>query len=312
MDVLGPPSAGTQHELFLTSGATDVRAVVSEVGASPRVLTVGGVDLVESYPAERPPPMASGVVLVPWPNRVDSGIWSLGGVEQQLEITEPALGHAIHGLLSTTRYEVTSRGARHVTLAADIDPCPGYPFHLSTRVSYELVPDGMWVRHRIHNDGAQAAPVAVGSHPYLRVGDVAVEDLTVTLPAARALTLDEGHIPTGSLDVDGTALDLRAGKRVGDAVPHASYADVEVADGVVTHSLSAPDGRVLDLVADPDFAYVHFYVTDDFPAERGRTSAVAIEPMTAPPNALRSGEGLRWLEPAQTWTLGWRLRLREA
>ena len=310
MNVPEPPTAGTQHELLLTSGSGYVRAVISEVGASPRVLTVDGVDLVEPYPADRPPPMAAGAVLVPWPNRVDSGRWSLNGVDKQLEITEPDLGHAIHGLLSTARYDVTSRGARHVTLAADIDPCPGYPFRLSTRVSYELAPDGMWIRHEIRNDGAESAPVAVGSHPYLRVGDAAVQDLTVTIPAARALTLDERHIPTGSVDVEGTALDLRAGRRVGDAVAHASYADVEVVDGVVTHSLRAPDGRSVDLVADPDFAYVHFYVTDDYPGEHGRTSAVAIEPMTAPPNALRSGEGLRWLEPAQTWSLGWRLRLR--
>lgn len=310
MDQSGPESAGEQHELMLTSGSTHVRAVVSAVGASPRVLTIDGVDLVAPYPAHRPPPMAAGVVLVPWPNRVDGGRWSLDGVEQQLEITEPELGHAIHGLLATAHYEVVAQDKGQVTLGAAVHPSPGYPFRLDTRVRYELAPDGLLVHHEISNVGAETAPVALGTHPYLRVGDAPVEDLTVTLPASRAFVLDDRHIPTGSIAVDGTRLDLRGGARVGEVVRHASYADLEVIDGVITHALDAPGGRRLELVADPDFGYVHFYVTDDFPGEHGTTQVVAIEPTTAPPDALRSGEGLRWLAAGETWSLGWRLRLR--
>ncbi|PSL02778.1 aldose 1-epimerase [Haloactinopolyspora alba] len=305
-----PQSAGVQHELALTGGPTSVRAVVSAVGASPRVLTVDGVDLVESYSPRRPPPMAAGVVLVPWPNRVDGGRWHLGAVEQQLEINEAHLGHAIHGLLRDTSYEVAERDNDRITLAATVEPAPGYPFRLDTRVHYRVVPDGLAVRHEIRNTGPATAPVALGTHPYLRVGDVPAGELTVTLPAARALSLDERNIPTGAFDVDGTSYDLRGGAPVRDAVRHASFGALDVVDGEITHTLSAPDGRALDVVAEPDFGYVHFFVTDDFPTERGPTTAVAIEPMTAPPDALRSGEAVRWLAPGETWSLGWRLRLR--
>lgn len=310
MDLVHPGSPGTEHDLRLATDSAVVEAVVSETGASPRVLRVNGVDLVEAYQAGAVPPMAAGVVLVPWPNRVDSAVWALHGAEQQLEVTEPALGHAIHGLLSRARYAVTARGAGHVTLSADIEPTAGYPFRLATSVTYDLTPDGMHVGHRIRNDSDEAAPVALGTHPYLRIGDVPAAELTVTLPAARSFDLDERNIPVGSSDVTGTELDLRGGVRVGEAVPHASFGELDVVDGVITHSLRAEDGRILELVADPDFAYVHFYVTEDFPGERGRTTAVAIEPMTAPPNALRSGVGLHWLEPGATWAPGWALRLR--
>ena len=44
------------------------------------------------------------------------------------------------------------------------------------------------------------------------------------------------------------------------------------------------------------------FVTDKFP---GRDCAVALEPMTAPANALNSGEGLRWLEPGGTFSAEW-------
>ncbi len=310
METSTPGDAGEQYHLALTTRSGVVRAVVSQVGASPRVLSVDGVDLIERYPPDRPPPMAAGVVLVPWPNRVDGGRWMLGDVEQQLAITEPELGHAIHGLLASAAYEVVTHDAAKLTLEASIEPAPGYPFRLDTRVTYEVVPDGLRIRHDIVNEGAAPAPVAVGTHPYLRIGDVAAEDLVVTLPAERALTMDERHIPTGDFPVDGTDADLRAGAPVRDVVRHASFGDLEVRNGRITHTLTAPDGRVLELVAAPDFGYVHFYVTDDFPAENGLTTAVAIEPMTAPPNALRSGEGLRWLAPGEMWVARWSLRLR--
>jgi aldose 1-epimerase len=36
--------------------------------------------------------------------------------------------------------------------------------------------------------------------------------------------------------------------------------------------------------------------------------ALAVEPMTAPANALNTGEGVRWLEPEETWTVQWGIR----
>lgn len=286
----------------------DTQAVVSEFAAALRSLTVGGVELIEPHTAFGPPPLAAGAVLVPWPNRVDGGRWSYAGVEQQLNITEAA-GHAVHGLLLTARYAHAGGGAASVMLAAPITPQAGYPFTLDTSVEYELTPDGVVVRHRIRNAGAGPAPVAVGAHPYLRIGDVPARDLTLTLPAGRAFHLDERSIPTGTFEVTGTGHDLRGGVRTGEGTAHGCFTDLDVAGGVVTTSLRAPDGRTLELWQEPAFGYVQLWVTDYFPGPDGPVDAVAVEPMTAPPNALRTGEALRWLLPDETWTLTWGLRL---
>jgi aldose 1-epimerase len=288
----------------------DTHAVVSEYAASLRSLTVAGTELIEPHAAIGPPPLAAGAVLVPWPNRVDGGRWMYAGVEQQLNITEAA-GHAVHGLLAQTRYGRGSCTAASVTLAAPVTPQPGYPFTLDTSVEYELTPDGVVVRHRLRNAGHDPAPVALGIHPYLRIGDVPVRDLTLTVPAGRAFRIDERNIPTGTYDVTGTDDDLRGGVRVGDGPGHACFTDLAVSGGVVTSSLRAPDGRTLELWQEPAFGYVQLWVTDYFPGPGGQTDAVAVEPMTAPPNALRTGEALRWLLPDETWTLTWGLRLRQ-
>jgi len=77
----------------------------------------------------------------------------------------------------------------------------------------------------------------------------------------------------------------------------------------VSHRLRASDGRVVELWADEVFRYVQVYVMHDFPGAHGPEDAIAVEPMTAPPNALRSGEGLRWLGPGATWAVEWGIRL---
>ena len=39
---------------------------------------------------------------------------------------------------------------------------------------------------------------------------------------------------------------------------------------------------------------------------------MAIEPMTAPPDALNSGDGLRWLSPGDTWEARWGIQYEDS
>jgi aldose 1-epimerase len=55
---------------------------------------------------------------------------------------------------------------------------------------------------------------------------------------------------------------------------------------------------------------VQVYTGDKLEKGRRRT-AVAVEPMTCPPDALRSGKDIVVLEPGQHWAGSWRLRRRE-
>ena len=54
--------------------------------------------------------------------------------------------------------------------------------------------------------------------------------------------------------------------------------------------------------------YVQLFTHRSFATKQPGEVALAIEPMTAPTNALNSGRGLRWLEPGETWTAVWGIR----
>lgn len=289
---------------LVRGGAT---AVITEVAASLRAFSVGGVDVVQPYPQHTAPPFASGIILVPWPNRTDGGRWTLDGATQQLDITEPAKNNAIHGLLRFVGYRVVDQSGAAVTLAASVFPQHGYPFHLETTVRYELVDGGLEVTQTVHNVSEAAAPVGLGAHPFLTVGDVDTDDLTLTLHASTYVAVDARLIPTAELPVDGTPYDLRAGRRIRDLELDTAYTDLAPVDGVVA-TLTAPDGRTVSLAQDDNHPYAQAFIARSYPKADGPGTAVALEPMTAAPDALNSGRGLRWVEPGATWSVGWGIR----
>lgn len=285
----------------------DITAEITEVGAALRALRVGGVDLVPGYPDDTPTPAASGVVLVPWPNRIRDGRWDDRGEIRQLAITEPKFGNASHGLLRYATYRAESQSADALTLRADVFPQTGYPYHLENRVTYRITAGGLHVTHAITNVGAGDAPVAVGTHPYFCISDVDTADLAVQLDAQTWFRLDDKNIPVAEEPVD-AAHDLSVPRRIGHEARDAAYAGLprDDADRAQAHLL-APDGRRLTVWAGTGFDYLQVFVTDRFP---GHEVAVAIEPMTAPADAFNSGRSLRRLASGADWTLEWGVTYR--
>jgi aldose 1-epimerase len=299
---------GEQFVLETSTSSGDLQATITAVAAGIRTLSINGIDLVPPYAEDQTPPMGAGIVLAPWPNRIRDGRWTHDGVEHQLAITEPARANAIHGLLRYTEYTPIARERDSVTLSATIYPQLGYPYLLGTAVHYELVADGLKVTHYVENLGADAAPVALGSHPYLKIGGVPTAELTLRLNAASHIEVDERLLPTGEVPVDDTEWDFRDGRRVGDLRLDDAFGEVSSDDdGRVLHTLTAPDGRAVSIWADDEFDYVQVYTSPEFPGEDGDI-AIAVEPMTAPAEAFNSGRGLRWLDPGEEWQVSWGIR----
>lgn len=63
---------------------------------------------------------------------------------------------------------------------------------------------------------------------------------------------------------------------------------------------------------DGSFGYVQAFTTDQFLTDGGMVTTAALEPMTAPADALNSGEGLRWLQPGEALKLSWSIAYQSA
>ncbi|MFB2597370.1 aldose epimerase [Herbiconiux sp. P17] len=292
----------------LTDGTGRVLAALSPRAASLRSLSVRGLDIVEPFVTEPDAPGMAGATLVPWPNRVEDATWWHNGRRHELAMTEPEFGNANHGLLAGDDFVLLGRDETSATLGAEIRQRPGYPFDLDVVVGYRLADSGITVTTSVENRGTEPAPVALGAHPYLRIGSAEIAELAVSVQATHAYRLDERHIPRERFAVAGTSWDLTVPRRIAESPTHATF-EHEAAEGVLVHALHESGGERVELWADADYRFTQLYIAREFPSATGPRLAVAIEPMTAPPNALRTGEGLRWLAPAERWRTSWGVRL---
>lgn len=298
------PPTGDQYTLHHDGAHGPVEAVITSVAAALRLLTVDGNDLVQGFDEHVSPPFGCGIVLVPWPNRVRDGRWVHEGAALQLDLTEVDRTNAIHGLLRNTSYQLVEKTADAVTLGAAVVPQHGYPFHLWTTVEYRLTGNGITVTHAVTNLGEHSAPYAVGTHPFIRVGAHDVDELTITARTVEHVMVDDRLNPVGFEPAVGDR-DLSAGRLVGELALDDAFRVQPDADGVIRTVLSAADGTETEVWQDGDWEWLQLFITRSFPTAEGPVTAIAVEPMTAPADALNSGVGLRWIEPGASWSGSW-------
>ena len=301
---MSTPPTGEQFALHHDGAHGPVEAVITTVAASLRHLTVDGHDLVQGFDESSTAPYGCGIVLVPWPNRVRDGRWMLEGEAQQLDLTEVDKTNAIHGLLRNTSYQVVERRDDAVTLGAAVTPQHGYPFHLWTTVEYRLTGNGITVTHAVTNLGDRPAPYGVGTHPFIRVGTHPVDELTITARTVEHVMVDDRLNPVGLEPATGE-WDLTEGRLVGDLALDDAFRVEPDPDGFVRTVLAAPDGTETEVWQHGDWQWLQLFITRVFPTADGPVTAIAVEPMTAPADALNSGAGLRWIEPGASWSGSW-------
>jgi aldose 1-epimerase len=300
------PPSGEQFEL--ASG--DWRLTVVEVSGGMRTLRNGDWDVLDGYALESMCGGGRGQPLIPWPNRIDHGRYTFDARPYQLALTEPLAENAIHGLTRWSHWRVAERDEASVVMAYELDPQPGYPFALDLRLRYELSPDGLTVRTKVTNATDARCPFGVGFHPYFSCGDRPVDSSRLQVPADEYLATNARGIPTGHGTVDGTTLDFRQPRPIG-ALPfdHAFAALQRDRDGRAWVELSSADERRhLAIWLDETYDYVQVFTGDTLP-EAERRRSVAVEPLTCPPNAFASGDGVHVLEPGASWQCAWGLRL---
>lgn len=280
-------------------------AVVVEVGGGLRGYRVDADDYLDGYGEAEVAPGGAGQVLAPWPNRLRDGAFKFEGEAHQLPLTEPSHHNAIHGLVRWLPWTLKAHTEESVSTELVLHPQPGYPWRLLLRSVYTLADAGLVIRHEAENLSDRSAPFGLGTHPYLRIPGVGVNDLQLGVPARTRLLLDGRNLPIGAARVTGSEYDFAQPRKIGSTILDHGFGDVlRDEEGRSAVTLSASDGRTVTVWADRSFAWWQLYTGETLAGERRRRS-VAIEPMTCPPDAFRSGRDLVVLEPGQAWSGTW-------
>lgn len=297
-----PRPTGEQFEI-VKDGAT---LTITEVGATLRSFVVDGRSIVWGFGADEMSTAGRGQVLAPWPNRLDAGTYTFNGVTAHAALDEPELDNAIHGLVRWLKWTVAPIDVTSVSCVTYIAPQPGYPWWLRLEVVYSVGARSLCVKTTATNIGDVEAPFALGFHPYLSPGSGGLDAARLALRARRRLVFDARKLPVASEEVSRSELDgLERGVALRGLHLDEAFTDIEVDAGGRWQARFIPRGASPVVVwADQVFTHVMCFTADSLFGSDNR-AAIAIEPMTAAPNALATGEGVISLAPGASFVASW-------
>jgi aldose 1-epimerase len=235
-------------------------------------------------------------LLYPWANRLAGFDYTAAGrtvciPHDSARVAHDGNGLPIHGLIGggmawklTHPPQPQMLAARLSWSAAHARLFAVFPFRHDLRYEARLGDGRLEIRVTVHACGEDSVPVAFGFHPYLAPPGEAREHWRIELPAMRRLALDRLQIPIGSERASPSQVFQLAAHDFDDGF-----------DSVIEPALFA--------VADADrriaLEFTEGYTCAQVFAPPSRPF-ICFEPMTAPANALRSGDGLRVLAPGES------------
>ena len=239
-------------------------------------------------------------LLYPWANRLAGPRYHAAGREVVLDPSSPLLhlddqGLPMHGVpWSLLAWEVTD--ARRDSLAARLewtrdDLLAIFPFRHRIELLVTIVPDSLTLQTTLIAGSDGRVPVSFGFHPYFGIPELPRGQWRLELPAMRRLVLDRRGIPTGEEETFAGFDALLAERDFDDG-----FAVIQESP---SFSLAGAGRRItVELLAGYRYAQIF--------APKGK-DYVALEPMTAPTNALTSGRGLQLVEPGEQFRAEFRI-----
>jgi len=290
---------GDQYEITFQ----EQRAVVTEVGATLRVYSVDGRDVISGFAEDAVIKGGRGNQLLPWPNRIRDGKYTFAGVPQQLDLSEPKRHNAIHGLARHVAWDLMDFTGDSVTQRVRIYPQSGWPGTLEASITHTLSSDGLEVKVSATNIGSTALPFGYAAHPYFTVGEDVVDDIVLELPAGSYLEVDDRLLPVRLSPVEGTEKDFRSPHSLGSVGLDTAFTDLtRDPDGRARVKLSLGN-RYAEMWADETMGWLQVFTGDE-----RRDIALAVEPMTCGPNAFNPGPteaDVVVLEPGESFLGRW-------
>lgn len=238
-------------------------------------------------------------LLYPWANRLSRDRFTLAGREIDLgtpglRVSRDANGLAIHGLLAAAGWRVEEHRATEdggllvagFEFAAEESLAAVYPFPHRVRYEAALAARTLTITLTVEPTGEAAIPVAFGFHPYLSLPGVERSEWRLAAPVGRRLRLDARQLPTGKRE----AAELAPGP-LGDRTFDDAF---EAAPGGEPFVLSG-GGRRVETAFLSGYPYAQIYAPAD-------DALIAIEPMTAPTDALVTGNDLHFVAAGESYT----------
>jgi len=231
--------------------------------------------------------------LSPFPCRLKDGIYELH--KEQFKIEKFYLGeNAMHGIIYDAVYDILGIEANDsfalVELSYDYKGADkGYPFAFATRLVWKLEANNLLsISSYVTNKTSLIIPYAEGWHPYFKL-DIPIDDCTLKFDASDLLAFDANFIPTGKLIEDKRFKQPTLLKDI-------CLDNCFVLDKNIEEPKCILKGKQLAISIIPKAPYDYLQI---FTPEHREN--IAIENLSAAPDAFNNKIGLQHLQPNQAY-----------
>ena len=233
--------------------------------------------------------------LSPFPCRLKNGVYKLQNDKYKIE--KFYLGeNAMHGIIYDAVYDIVRTEANEnyalVELSYDYKgEDKGYPFSFNTRLIWKLeVNNLLSVSSYVINKSDSIIPYCEGWHPYFKL-DIPIDDCTLEFDASDLLEFDSNCIPTGKLVEE-------KGFNQPTLLKKICLDNCFVLDEKIREPKCILKGKQLALSIIPAASYPYLQI---FTPDHRKN--IAIENLSAAPDAFNNKIGLQHLQPNQEYHL---------
>lgn len=293
------------EEIFEISSG-EYKAQFTSMGAALVSLQHSDKDLVERRTHSK---YFSGEILAPWPNRIRDGRYAFQNSTYQLHINEISRGNALHGLVFNKSWKKLSHSKNEISFTTEIEESNFYPGSLELKAKYLLAEHGLISQLTATNIGKRTAPYGASVHPYFVVpGLQRANDFFLKIGADQVLMTDEARLlPLELVGVGQSEFDFRKSRQINNLlIDHAFRQDPALPKEIwITNKHG--HGVVVTFSENLKWIQVH---TADRDGGIDSRKALAVEPMTCPPDAFNSNIDLVELKPGDSHAISWKVQTR--
>jgi len=287
-------SKNNQDYLLIEDTLKTSRAkIYLNLGGSLQQLTLNNHELIKDMLLTYDNTYASAI-LFPFVNRVKDGRYDFEGKTYQFDVNEKELNNALHGLVYNKKFELIKEETTETFASVKLvyhekQISNGFPYTYAIYLTYVLTENTLGLNVEIKNTDSKTFPFTLGWHPYFLSSDL--YNSSFVFDSNEKLELDSRNI------TEGIGINVHAN---GFKIKNQFLDDCFILDS--GEVLFNTPKYILTLKSSEGDSYLQLYTPP-------HKNTIAIEPTTGVSDSFNNGIGLKTLQPNETYSIHWNLKI---
>ena len=264
------------------------------LGGSLQELTLKSKEIIKNLNTLSYHKSYSSAILFPFTNRIENGKYSFNNIEYNLDLNENNI-NAIHGLVYNKKFKIINQECDNKFAAItieyhEISQTKGFPFNYKLHLNYTLSSNSLNLKAKVFNTDLKPFPFTIGWHPYFYSSDLFNSFLDFS--SSKKLVFNDKMIPSEIEEI--SLIDKKF------QIKNKKFDDCYI----INHknlNFETPNYSI-NLNSSSNKNYFQIYTPNEL-------NAIAIEPMTGPSNSFNNNLGLKILNPNETYSIDWKIKL---